>query len=342
MKYAAVGRSGLMVSRVAFGNALTHGEQVDDDSARACVELALDHGITTFDTADLYADGHAEELLGGFLAAHRRDEVVICTKVGRSKRPDPNAGRLSRKHIMDSIDGSLRRLGTDYVDLYQAHRWDEATPLEETMTSFADLIRAGKIRYLGVSEWSAPQIRQAAALAAELRLPLIANQPQYSLLWRVIEAEVVPACDDLGIGQIVWSPLAGGVLTGKYRPGVPVPPDSRAATGSGARSIGRWLYLDDAVLTAVAGLLPLAEEAGLTLAQLALAWVLDNPSVGAAVLGASRPAQLAENLAAVDITLDPELRKRVDEVVAPVVRDDPALTADPLGPAQRLGAGPRP
>jgi len=337
MEYTALGRSGLMVSRVAFGNAITHGGQIDEETARACVQAALEAGITTFDTADVYADGRAEEILGAALAARPREEVVICTKVGRSKRPDPNAGRLSRKHIRDSVDASLRRLGTDYIDLYQAHRFDTGTPLEETIQALADVVRGGKALYVGVSEWSAGQIRQGARLAAEAGIPLVANQPQYSLLWRVIEDEVIPAGDEAGLGQLVWSPLAGGVLTGKYRPGSPLPADSRAAaTRGGSMSVNRWNYLAEPVLEAVGRLVPLAGQAGLSLPQLALAWVLRNPSVSAAIVGASRPAHLAENLKAVGTVLDDDLLKLIDEAVDPVVRRDPALTADPLGPAARV------
>ncbi|MEV4053690.1 aldo/keto reductase family protein [Amycolatopsis sp. NPDC049688] len=340
MEYVSAGASGLMVSRLVFGNALTHGDQIDDETARDCVHTALDLGITTFDTADVYADGRAEEVLGRILGGRLRSELVLCSKVGRSKRPDPNAGRLSRKHIFDSVHGSLRRLGTGYLDLYQAHRFDDRTPLEETLRAFADLVRGGEIRYVGVSEWSAAQLRAAAGPARDLGVPLVSNQPQYSILWRVIEAEVIPACDELGIGQLVWSPLAGGVLTGKYRPGGPLPPDSRAATRGGARSIGRWHYLGEDVLDVVGRLAPLAESAGLSLAQLALAWVLKNPSVTSAIVGASRPAQLRENLKALDTVLDDDLYARVNETADPVVRRDPALTEDPLGPAPARSGAP--
>ncbi|WP_405577925.1 aldo/keto reductase family protein [Streptomyces sp. NBC_01190] len=335
MQYAPLGDSGLMVSRVAFGNSLTHGNQVSDDVARDCLHAALDAGVTTFDTADAYAGGRAEELLGAALAGMRRADLVLCTKVGRSPRPGPNEGRLSRKHIHESAEASLRRLGTDYVDLYQAHRWDDRTPLEETMSAFADLVHAGKALYIGVSEWTAPQIRAGAALACGLRVPLVSNQAQYSLLWRVIEDEVVPVCTEAGVGQMVWSPLAGGVLTGKYRPGREVPGDSRAArTEGGARSMRRWHHLDDEVLTAVEALGPLAGEAGLTLPQLALAWVLRNPAVSCAVTGASRPDQLTGNLRALEVELDEELVNRVTAVLAPVAVTDPAMAGRAPGPGQ--------
>ncbi|MGA8116516.1 MAG: aldo/keto reductase family protein [Actinocatenispora sp.] len=340
MEYTRLGNSGLMVSRFAYGNSITAGDQVEEQVARSCVHAALESGITTFDTADVYADGAAELILGRALADHPREDVVICTKVGRSKRADPNAGRLSRKHIRDSIDGSLSRLGTDYVDLYQAHRFDNETPLEETMQAFADVVRAGKALYIGVSEWPAAQVELGAKLAAELSIPLVSSQCQYSLLWRVIETDLIPACDRLGIGQIAWSPLAGGVLTGKYRPGEAPPQSSRATLGIGAKSLGRWDFLNEVVLRSVARLAPLAEEAGLTVAQLALAWILRNPSVSSTIVGASRPSQLRENLRGLSVVLEDDLVRRVEEAVAPAVRSDPRLTADPLGPAARFAPQP--
>ncbi|NGO71624.1 aldo/keto reductase [Streptomyces boncukensis] len=338
MKYAQVGNSGLRVSRIVYGNAITHGAQVDEPAAVACVRAALDCGITAFDTADLYAEGRAEEILGRALAGERRERLVISTKAGRwARQDDPNAGRLSRKHIAESLDASLRRLGLDHVDLYQAHRYDADTPLEETVAAFADAVRAGKAHYIGVSEWPAERIRQAARLAREAGVPLIANQAQYSALWRVIEAEVLPASREAGVGQLAWMPLAGGALTGKYRAGRRPAAGSRAgATPGGAKSIGRWDYLNEKVLAAVADLEPLAAGAGLTLPQLALAWVLRAPGVSAAVMGASRPEQLRENAEAVDAVLDDELLRRIDAALAPVVRSDPVLTTDPLGPAARL------
>ena len=223
MNHRHLGRSGLLVSEISYGNWITHGSQVEKDAAIACVRAALEEGVTTFDTADVYAMTKAEDVLGEGLAGQRRAGVEICTKVFWPTGPGPNDRGLSRKHIVESIHGSLRRLRTDYVDLYQAHRYDFATPLEETMTALADLVRQGKVLYLGVSEWTAEQIERAAALARDLRVPLVSNQPQYSMLWRVIEAEVVPACERAGLSQIVWSPIAQGVLTGKYLPGQPPP-----------------------------------------------------------------------------------------------------------------------
>jgi aryl-alcohol dehydrogenase-like predicted oxidoreductase len=234
MEFRFLGRSGLKVSAISYGNWITHGSQVEDDAATACVHAALEAGITTFDTADVYAGTRAEVVLGNALRNQRREGLEIFTKVFWPTGQGPNDTGLSRKHIMESCEGSLRRLGTDYVDLYQAHRYDHETPLEETMVAFADLVRSGKVLYVGVSEWSAEQIRAGAELAAELRIPFVSNQPQYSLLWRVIEDEVVPASREAGLSQIVWSPMAQGVLTGKYLPGQPVPEGSRATDDKGA------------------------------------------------------------------------------------------------------------
>ena len=319
METRHLGRSGLRVSAISYGNWITHGSQIDADAARECVHAALDLGITTFDTADVYRGegAHAEQVLGDALRGQRREGLEICTKVYWRNGPAPNDVGLSRKHIMESIDASLRRLGTDYVDLYQAHRFDRFTPLEETMTAFADVVRAGKAHYIGVSEWRAEQIRAAQPLARELRVPLVASQPQYSMLWRVIEAEVVPTCQELGISQIVWSPLAQGVLTGKYAPGAQPPTGSRATDPVGGHTIAR--FLADPVLRAVQRLRPLAEQAGLTMAQLAVAWVLQNPNVASAIVGASRPQQLRETAEAAGKVLDPDLLKAIDEVLDPVV-----------------------
>jgi aryl-alcohol dehydrogenase-like predicted oxidoreductase len=327
MEYRNLGRSGLLISEIAYGNWITHGSQVEEDAAHACVRAALDAGITTFDTADVYAGTKAEEVLGRALAGRRREGLEIFTKVYWPTGRGPNDRGLSRKHIMESIDGSLRRLQTDYVDLYQAHRYDRFTPLEETMLAFADIVRAGKALYIGVSEWRAEEIRAAAELAKELRVQLISNQPQYSMLWRVIEAEVVPTCEELGIGQIVWSPIAQGVLTGKYRPGAQPPAGSRATDPSGGAFIAR--FLTDEVLTRVQQLSGVAEQAGLSLAQLAVAWVLQNPNVSAAIIGATRPEQVTENVKASGVRLDAELIKRIDEILEPVVVRDPALTESP-------------
>ncbi|WP_212826012.1 aldo/keto reductase family protein [Catellatospora sp. TT07R-123] len=328
MEFRHLGRSGMLVSEISYGNWITHGSQVEEDAALACVRAALDSGITTFDTADVYAGTRAEEVLGRALKDERRDGVEIFTKVFWPTGPGRNNRGLSRKHIMESIDGSLRRLQTDYVDLYQAHRYDYSTPLEETMVAFADIVHSGKAHYIGVSEWKASEIRAAHALATELRIPLVSNQPQYSMLWRVIETEVVPTCEELGLGQIVWSPMAQGVLSGKYLPGQPPPAGSRATDEkSGANFISRWLA--DDVLTQVQLLRPLADQAGLTMAQLAVAWVLQNPNVSSAIIGASRPEQVYDNVKAAGVKLDADLLKAIDEIVEPVTERDPAKTESP-------------
>ena len=328
MEFRHLGRSGMKVSEISYGNWITHGSQVDDDTAIACVHEALNLGITTFDTADVYASTRAESVLGRALKGQRREGLEIFTKVYWPNGSGPNDRGLSRKHIMESINGSLRRLQTDYVDLYQAHRYDFATPLEETMEAFADIVRAGKALYIGVSEWTAEQIRAGHALARELRIPFVSNQPQYSMLWRVIEAEVIPTCAELGIGQIVFSPIAQGVLTGKYLPGQPPPAGSRATDEKdGAQFIQR--LLTDEVLTRVQQLRPLAEQAGLTMAQLAIAWVLQNPNVSSAIVGASRPEQLRDNVKASGVKLDADLMKAIDEILEPVVERDPAKTQSP-------------
>src|SRR5262245_43982571 len=226
MEFRHLGRSGMLVSEISYGNWITHGSQVEEDAALACVRAALDCGITSFDTADVYAGTRAEAVLGRALKGERREGLEIFTKVFWPTSPGRNDRGLSRKHIMESIDNSLNRLQTDYVDLYQAHRFDRFTPLEETMEAFADVVHSGKAHYIGVSEWTADQIRRAHVLARELHIPLVSNQPQYSALWRVIEGEVIPACEELGMGQIVFSPIAQGVLTGKYRPGQEPPAGS--------------------------------------------------------------------------------------------------------------------
>jgi aryl-alcohol dehydrogenase-like predicted oxidoreductase len=329
MDFRYLGNSGLQISELIYGNWLTHGAQVENDVATQCVRAALDAGITTFDTADAYANGRAEEVLGQALAGERRQSLEICTKVYWPVGPDPkgkNDTGLSRKHIREGIDGSLRRLKMDYVDLYQAHRYDAFTPLEETMQAFADVVRAGKALYIGVSEWTAQQIRDAHALAQQLDVALISNQPQYSMLWRVIEGDVVPTCEELGLGQIVWSPIAQGVLTGKYTPGSAAPEGSRATDRKGgADMIERWMT--DEVLTRVQELRPIADDLGLSMAQLAVAWVLQNRNVSAAIIGASRPEQVVENVKAAGRTIPVDVLKRIDEALGSIVTTDPAQVA---------------
>ncbi|HEY0640096.1 MAG TPA: aldo/keto reductase family protein [Pseudonocardiaceae bacterium] len=324
MEFRRLGRSGLTVSEISYGNWITHGSQIEKDQAHACVREALDQGITTFDTADVYAGTRAEAVLGEALQGQRREGLEIFTKVYWPTGPGQNDRGLGRKHLMESCDASLRRLRTDYVDLYQAHRFDTTTPLEETMLAFADLVRAGKVLYVGVSEWKADQITAAAELARELRVPLISNQPQYSMLWRVIEEEVIPASERAGMSQIVWSPIAQGVLTGKYRPGQAPPEGSRATDSSGgANMIARWLR--DDVLTAVQELEPIARDCGLSMAQLAVAWVLQNPNVASAIIGATRPEQVRDNVGAAGVILPQDALDAIDQVLKDVVERDPSL-----------------
>ncbi|WP_020014287.1 MULTISPECIES: aldo/keto reductase family protein [Promicromonospora] len=335
VNYRYLGNSGLKISEITYGNWLTHGSQVENDVASACVRAALDAGITTFDTADVYANTVAEQVLGDALQGERRESLEIFTKVYWPTGPKgPNDTGLSRKHILESINGSLTRLGTDYVDLYQAHRYDVETPLEETMQAFADVVRQGKALYIGVSEWTADQIRAGAALAKDLGFQLISSQPQYSMLWRVIEDEVVPASKEVGVSQIVWSPMAQGVLSGKYLPGQAAPAGSRATDQKGgAQTISR--FMSDETLTAVQNLKPVADELGLSMAQLAVAWVLQNDNVAAALVGASRPEQVAENVKASGVTIPAELMKQIDEALTGVVERDPAKTLEGM-PKKRL------
>jgi aryl-alcohol dehydrogenase-like predicted oxidoreductase len=327
MEYRHLGNSGLKISEITYGNWLTHGSQIENDAATRCVQAALDAGISTFDTADVYANTKAETVLGDALQGERRESLEIFTKVYWPTGPrGKNDVGLSRKHIMESINGSLTRLKTDYVDLYQAHRYDTETPLEETMQAFADVVRQGKALYIGVSEWTADQIRDGVRLARELGFQLVSNQPQYSMLWRVIESEVVPTSAELGVSQIVWSPVAQGVLTGKYAPGQAPPEGSRATDEKGGADMIKRFMTDD-VLTRVQGLKAVADELGLTQAQLAVAWVLQNDNVAAALIGASRPEQVTENVAAAGVTIAPELMTRIDEILGDVVVTDPAMTS---------------
>ena len=331
MKYRYLGNSGLKITELTYGNWLTHGSQVEADTATACVRAAIEHGITSFDTADVYANTAAAVVLGEALKGDRREALEIFTQVYWPVGPKgANDVGLSRKHIMEGINGSLERLQMDYVDLYQAHRYDVETPLEETMTAFADVVRQGKALYIGVSEWPADKIREAARYAKELKIPFVSNQPQYSMLWRVIEDQVVPASQEVGVSQIVWSPIAQGVLTGKYKPGQPAPEGSRATdTKGGQGMISRWMR--DDVLTKVQGLRAIADELDLTMAQLAVAWVLQNDNVAAAIIGASRPEQIAENVKASGVEIPADLMERIDQVLTGIVESDPAKTTVPEG-----------
>jgi aryl-alcohol dehydrogenase-like predicted oxidoreductase len=322
MEFRHLGKSGLKVSAISYGNWITHGSQLEAEQATACVRAALEAGITTFDTADVYANGRAEIILGEALAGECRDGLEICTKVYFPTGPGPNDTGLSRKHIHEAINASLRRLKTEYVDLYQAHRYDYATPLTETMEAFADVVRAGKALYIGVSEWTAEQLREAHALAADLHISLVSNQPRYNALYRIIEAEVVPTCQELGI------------LSGKYRPGEPPPEGSRATHESeGARFVRR--VLRDDVLTCIQHLAPLAQAEHLTMAQLAVAWVLQNDNVASAITGGSSPHQVTSNAAVAGRKLSPETMAGIDSVLASVVESDRAMVGA-TSPKQRL------
>ncbi|GGC83070.1 aldo/keto reductase [Tersicoccus solisilvae] len=329
MDYRYLGNSGLKVSEITYGNWLTHGSQVENDVATQCVRAALDAGITTFDTADAYANGAAEQVLGEALKTERRESLEVFTKVYWPVGPKGvNDVGLSRKHIMEGINASLARLQMDYVDLYQAHRYDHETPLEETIQAFADVVRSGKALYIGVSEWDADQLRRGQELARQAGFSIVSNQPQYSALWRVIEKKVVPASRELGISQIVWSPMAQGVLSGKYEPGKDAPSGSRATDSKGgSQTISR--FMDDKTLTAVQRLKPVAEQAGLKMSQLAVAWVLQNDNVASALVGASRPEQVAENVAAAGVKLDKDAMKAIDKALSGVVETDPAKTVSP-------------
>ncbi len=320
----------MLVSTLAYGNWITHGSQIEEEAALSCVKASLDAGITTFDTADAYAIGRAESVLGRALKGVRRDSIEIFTKVYWPTGPNPNNRGLSRKHIMESLHASLDRLQTDHVDLLQAHRYDYATPLEETLRAFDDLVRQGKVHYIGVSEWTAEQIAEAVQMADEMGFDrIVSNQPQYSLLWRVIEAEVVPLCQEEGVSQIVWSPLAQGVLTGKYLPGA-APLENSRATGVEGTEMS-WLLRDE-VLEPVQAYAEVCRQAGYTPAAVALAWVLLNQNVSSAIVGASRPEQIKENVKALDVVLEPDFVEAIEKVLEPTTLFDPGFT---ISPAER-------
>jgi voltage-dependent potassium channel beta subunit len=323
MDYRSLGAAGVKVSEIALGNWITHGGQVGDDAARSCVEAAFDEGINFFDTADVYERGRAEAVLGEILKGVRRSSYVLATKVFWSTGDTVNDRGLSRKHIIEACHASLERLQTDYLDIYQAHRFDSEVRLEETLQAFEDLVRQGKTLYIGVSEWTAGQISEALTIADEMGFDrIISSQPQYSMLWRVPEAEVIPLCRREGIGQIVWSPLAMGVLTGKYKPGESRPEGSRGAHGSGIRRD----YLSDPTLAAVQNLRPVADDLGISMATLALAWVLNNDNVAAAIIGASKPEQVRENVKASGLRIDPAVFERIDKILGDIPATDPSLT----------------
>ena len=329
MEYRRLGSTGMYVSEIAYGNWITHGSQVEADAAMRCVKTALDVGITTFDTADVYAGTRAEVVLGKALKGVRRESYELFTKVYWPTGTGKNDRGLSRKHIIESCNASLKRLQTDHIDLYQLHRFDFETPLEETLSAMDDLVHSGKVHYVGFSEWTAPQIAAGLKIQdAKGYNRFVSSQPQYSALWRVIEAEVVPLSIKEGIGQIVWSPIAQGVLTGKYLPGKKAPAGSRATDKkSGAGMISRWL--NEEVLIAVQKLKPIAEEAGLTMSQLSIAWVLQNPNVSAAIMGATKPSQVKENVKAAGVKLDASIMRAIDNALGMLPEKDPAKNISP-------------
>jgi 1-deoxyxylulose-5-phosphate synthase len=308
-----LGSSDLEVSEISLGSWLTYSGGVAEEQARACVDAAFEEGINFIDTANVYGRGASESFLGEALAGRERSSYVLATKV-YFPMSDTDRG-LSAAQIHKQIDASLERLRTDHVDLYQCHRYDDETPLEETMQALGEVVRAGKARYIGFSEWPAEKIEASLELAGAPRW--VSSQPQYSMLWRVPEAEVIPLCAREQISQIVWSPLGQGVLSGKYRPGEPPPADSRAASESMGGFIGRLIA--PPVLEAVERLRPVAAEAGLTLPQLALAWVLREPNVASAIVGASRPEQVRANATAAGITLSSDTLAAVDEALGDVI-----------------------
>jgi len=329
VEYRQLGRSGLTVSSIALGSWLTYGNQVDSETSTACVRRAFDLGVILFDTADIYHVGAGETELGKALLGITRSDYVLATKCFWPMSDNANNRGLSRKHIFESVEGSLRRLRTDYIDLYQCHRYDDDTPLEETLRALDDLITQGKILYAGISEWRPEQIQAAIEFAHEHDLDqIVSSQPQYSMLYRRIEKSVIPLCEAAGIGQLVWSPLAQGVLTGKYKPGQAPPEGTRATDAKGgANMIKRWM--SDDVLTGVQKLQPIADELGLTMAQLAIAWVLQNRNVASAIIGASRPDQVAANVKASGVTLGAETLASIDDAIGSLAERDPALTQSP-------------
>ncbi len=329
MQYRRLGSTGMFVSEISYGNWITHGSQVESEAAIKCVKAAYEEGITTFDTADVYAGTKAESVLGKALKGIRRESYELFTKVYWPTGTGKNDRGLSRKHIIESCNASLARLKTDHIDLYQMHRFDFETPLEESLGAFDDLIRSGKVHYIGFSEWDASQISQALEIQdARGYNRFVSSQPQYSALWRVIEAEVVPLSIKEGIGQIVWSPIAQGVLTGKYLPGKKAPAGSRATDKkSGADMISRWMR--DDVLTAVQKLKPVADEAGLSMSQLAIAWVLQNPNVSSAIMGATTPKQVKENVKAAGVKLSADTMKAIDRALGNLPERDPKKNESP-------------
>ncbi len=319
----------MYVSEISYGNWITHGSQVEQDAAIKCVKAALGEGITTFDTADVYAGTRAEVVLGKALKGVKRESYELFTKVYFPTGTGKNDRGLSRKHIMESVHASLRRLNTDHIDLYQMHRFDFESPIEESLQAFEDLVRQGKVNYIGFSEWNASQIQSALGIQkANGWTRFVSSQPQYSMLWRVIEKEVVPLSEKEGIGQIVWSPLAQGILTGKYLPGKKPPAGSRATDKkSGSDFISRWMQ--DDILSAVHKLAPIAAENGLTMSQLALAWALSNKNVSSVIMGATKPSQVKDNVKASGVKLDASTMSAIDKALGKLPETDPSKNESP-------------
>ncbi|WP_138754427.1 aldo/keto reductase family protein [Paenibacillus sinopodophylli] len=317
MKYRKLGNSGLKVSEIGLGSWLTYGTATETETAQSCIHKAYELGINFFDTANAYNNGEAEKVMGSALKAYTRSSYVLATKLFFPMGSGPNDRGLSRKHIIEQCEASLKRLGTDYIDLYQCHRFDSDTPVEETLRALDDLTAQGKVLYTGISEWSAEQITDAARISKALALrPLISNQPIYNMFERYIEQGVVQACEQAGIGQVVFSPLAQGVLTGKYKPGQAVPAGSRAANDQTNGVINSYLRED--VLQVAQKLEQLAGSVDATLSQLALAWVLRQPNISSAIIGSSRPSQIEENIKAVDLILTDELLAQIENILSEV------------------------
>ena len=323
MKYRQLGKSGLKVSEIALGSWLTYGKSVKDRTAEECIDKAYELGINFFDTANAYEKGQAELILGQALKKYERNSYVVASKVYFPMGDGPNNRGLSRKHIMEQCDASLKRLGLEYLDLYQCHRFDTDVPLEETLYALDDLVKQGKVLYTGVSEWTAAQIERAAAINKEFHFhSLVSNQPIYNMLERYIEKEVLPVSERHGIGQVVFSPLAQGVLTGKYKPGTDIPENSRASNNNTNSIINS--YLREEVLETVQKLVKVAEGLGISMTQLALAWILRQPGVSSAIIGASRPEQVEENAKAIDVVLTGGILTEIDDILAEIKDFHPA------------------
>lgn len=319
MEYRNLGRSGVKVSEVSLGSWLTYGGSVAAEQATSCIHKAYELGVNFFDTANVYVRGDAEEIVGRALSGFERDSYFLATKVYFPMGEGPNDRGLSRKHIMEQCHASLKRLGVDYVDLYQCHRYDENTPLEETLRALDDLVRQGKALYVGVSEWSAEQIESAMRLAKEMNLDgIVSNQPRYNMIQRQIEDKVIPSCEREGVGQVVFSPLAQGILTGKYSPGDAPEEGTRAANPEQNQFMEQ--LMNEEVLSAVQGLRSVASEAGLNMSQLALAWVLRQENVSSTIIGASRPEQVEDNVGASGVKLTPDVIEEIDGILNGIVQ----------------------